>query len=75
MSRCRSFLPDLMTVRAVMVRVAMEKKKLLAASHVIRCGGGTDNKAASAITNRRLSTKLPLMIILMEYWVPVRRLD
>ena len=28
MSRCRSFLPDLMTVRAVMVRAAMEKKKL-----------------------------------------------
>ena len=27
MSRCRSFLPDLMTVRAVMVRAAMEKKK------------------------------------------------
>ena len=26
MSRCRSFLPDLMTVRAVMVRAAMEKK-------------------------------------------------
>ena len=29
MSRCRSFLPDLMTVRAVMVRAAMEKKKAL----------------------------------------------
>ena len=29
MSRCRSFLPDLMTVRAVMVRAAMEKKKKL----------------------------------------------
>ena len=27
MPRCRSFLPDLMTVRAVMVRAAMEKKK------------------------------------------------
>ena len=27
MSRCRSFLPDLMTVRAVMVRAALEKKK------------------------------------------------
>ena len=27
MSRCRSFLPDLMTVRAVMVRAAMEEKK------------------------------------------------
>ena len=25
MPRCRSFLPDLMTVRAVMVRAAMEK--------------------------------------------------
>ena len=25
--RCRSFLPDLMTVRAVVVRAAMEKKK------------------------------------------------
>ena len=41
--------------------------KHLAASHVVRCGGGTDNKAASAVTNRGLSTKLPLMIILMEY--------
>ena len=28
MSRCRSFLPDLMTVRAVMVRAAMEEKKI-----------------------------------------------
>ena len=27
MSRWRSFLPDLMTVRAVMVRAALEKKK------------------------------------------------
>ena len=27
MSRCRSVLPDLMTVRAVMVRAAMEEKK------------------------------------------------
>ena len=26
MPRCRSFLPDLMTLRAVMVRAAMEKK-------------------------------------------------
>ena len=41
--------------------------KHLAASHIVRCGGGTDNKAASAVTNKRLSTKLPLMIILMEY--------
>ena len=30
MPRCRSFLPDLMTVRAVMVRAAMEKKILRA---------------------------------------------
>ena len=29
MSRWRSFLPDLMTVRAVMVRAALEKKKSL----------------------------------------------
>ena len=29
MSRWRSFLPDLMTVRAVMVRAAMEKKPLV----------------------------------------------
>ena len=29
MSRCRSFLPDLMSVRAVMVRAAMEKKKVI----------------------------------------------
>ena len=27
LSRCRSFLPDLMTVRAVMVRAALEKKQ------------------------------------------------
>ena len=26
MSRCRSFLPDLMTVRAVMVRAAIKKE-------------------------------------------------
>ena len=36
-------------------------------SHIIKCGGGTDNKAASAITHKRFSTKLPLMIFLMEY--------
>ena len=41
--------------------------KHLAASHVIRCGGGTDNKAASAVTSRRLRAKLPFIIILMEY--------
>ena len=29
LSRCRSFLPDLMTVRAVMVRAALEKKPLV----------------------------------------------
>ena len=29
MSRCRSFLSDLMTVRAVMVRAALEKKPLV----------------------------------------------
>ena len=34
MSRCRSFLPDLMTIRAVMVRTALEKKKLA------QCWGG-----------------------------------
>ena len=39
----------------------------LAASHIIKCGGGTDNKAASSVTSKRLSTKLPLLIILMEY--------
>ena len=39
----------------------------IASSHVLRCGGGTDNKAASSVTNKRLSTKLPLMIVLMEY--------
>ena len=39
----------------------------LAASHIVKCGGGTDNKAASSVTSKRLSTKLPLLIILMEY--------
>ena len=34
MSRWRSFLPDLMTVRAVMVRAAMEKKKELTAFNI-----------------------------------------
>ena len=29
LSRCRSFLPDLMTVRAVMARAALEKKPLV----------------------------------------------
>ena len=36
-------------------------------SHVLRCGGGTDNKATGMLVQRRLSTKLPLMIILMDY--------
>ena len=39
----------------------------LAASHIVKCGGGTDNKAASSVTSKRLSTKLPLLIVLMEY--------
>ena len=39
----------------------------LSASHILKCGGGTDNKAASLVTNKRLSTRLPLMVILMEY--------
>ena len=40
MSRWRSFLPDLMTVRAVMVRAALEKKKRLThCLHQSRVGG------------------------------------
>ena len=36
-------------------------------SHTIRCGGGTDNKAADQLVQKRLSTKIPLMFLLMEY--------
>ena len=40
LSRCRSFLPDLMTVRAVMVRAALEEKKskILGGAAVFRNG-------------------------------------
>ena len=37
------------------------------ASHVLHCGGGTDNKAAESLSAKGLSTKFPLMIVLMEY--------
>ena len=36
-------------------------------SHLVRCGGGTDNKAADHLVQKRLSTKVPLMFILMDY--------
>ena len=36
-------------------------------THVLRCGAGTDNKATSQLVQRRLSTKWPLMILLMDY--------
>eukprot|EP00438_Fugacium_kawagutii_P018198 Skav226142 [mRNA] locus=scaffold1047:606146:609121:- [translate_table: standard] len=34
---------------------------------VLRCTGGVDNKATDALTSKKLSTKLPVMIILIEY--------
>eukprot|EP00435_Cladocopium_sp_Y103_P044193 s658_g12.t1 len=37
------------------------------ATHLLKCGGGTDNKAASRLVRKRLSTKIPLMIVLMDY--------
>ena len=36
-------------------------------SHILKCGGGTDNKSTGPLVNRRLSTKFPLMVILMDY--------
>ena len=35
-------------------------------SHLLHCGGGTDNEAAGSLSVRKLSTKLPIMV-LMEY--------
>eukprot|EP00435_Cladocopium_sp_Y103_P060387 s1226_g22.t1 len=37
------------------------------ATHLLKCGGGTDNKAASQLVRKRLSTKIPLMVVLMDY--------
>eukprot|EP00435_Cladocopium_sp_Y103_P056456 s739_g19.t1 len=37
------------------------------ASHVVKCGGGADNRATSQLVQKRLNTKVPLMIILMNY--------
>ena len=37
------------------------------AAHVLHCGGGTDNRAAESLSAKGLSTKFPLMIVLMEY--------
>ena len=34
---------------------------------ILRCGGGTDNKATSHLVKRRLSTKWPVMIVLMDF--------
>ncbi len=36
-------------------------------SHLLHCGGGTDNKAAGALSVRKRSAKLPVMVVLMEY--------
>ena len=36
-------------------------------SHLLHCGGGTDNKAAGSLSVQKLSTKLPVMVWLMEY--------
>ena len=36
-------------------------------SHVVHCGEGIDNKAAGSLSVNPLSTKLPVMVVLMEY--------
>ena len=36
-------------------------------THLLLCGGGTDNKAASQLVQKGLSTKMPLMVVLMDY--------
>ena len=36
-------------------------------AHILCCGGGTDNKAATQLVRRRLSTKWPVMLVLMDY--------
>ena len=36
-------------------------------SHLLHCGGGTDNEAAGSLSVRKLSTKLPVLVVLMEY--------
>ena len=35
--------------------------------HVVHCGGGVDNRAVDALSSRRLSTKMPVMLVLIEY--------
>ena len=35
--------------------------------HILRCVGGVDNKAVDALSSKKLSTKLPVMIVLIEY--------
>ena len=36
-------------------------------AHILCCGGGTDNKATTQLVRRRLSTKWPVMLVLMDY--------
>jgi len=36
-------------------------------AHLLRCGGGTDNRSTGQLVQRRLSTKWPVMILLMDY--------
>lgn len=36
-------------------------------AHVLKCGGGTDNRATGQLVQKRMSTKMPLMLILMDY--------
>lgn len=35
-------------------------------AHLLRCGGGTDNRSTGQLVKRRLSTKWPVMILLMD---------
>ena len=46
---------------------SLKAKDNAGSAHVLRCGGGTDNKATGPLVQRRLSTKWPLMILLMDY--------
>ena len=36
-------------------------------AHLLRCGGGTDNRSTGQLVKRRLSTKWPVMILLLDY--------
>lgn len=63
-STAAELLAALVALKVFEIEKALDKDRCF---HVLRCTGGVDNKAIDALTSKKLSTKLPVMIVLIEY--------